>query len=355
MWYVPGSFSIVRMLGRRYSLRCVLFHDISDTETPFTKGLGGTLTRKRFESVLKFLTKHYTPVSLQEVLTDFDGRRVPHRPVLVTFDDAYKTVSEFAAPLCSELGLPSVFFVNASCLDNQQLALDNLVCYVANIHGLDTINAAIRSVCGTEEFKLRSLTEVFARFLPSVTLPARKTFRDGLLHLASINERDLAVDGGLYLNSKQLRELAAFGCEIGNHTYTHVNCRSLSRDEFAEEIDHNRAVLEAVSGTQVRSFSVPYGSSVDLTCPLLEHLQQSGHEAVFLAESRANSPRGDRFRLNRVSIKTDGNASLFSEIEVLPRLRALRDEVRGASSGESQSRMSNLETATKVISRGERN
>ena len=77
LWYIPGSFGIARSLGPRYSLRCVLFHDVSDTESSFTKGLGGTITRKNFEAALKFITRHYTPVSLQDLVANPDGRALP--------------------------------------------------------------------------------------------------------------------------------------------------------------------------------------------------------------------------------------------------------------------------------------
>ena len=88
------------------------------------------------------------------MIADSDGRGLPPRPVLVTFDDAYASVSEFAAPLCSKFGVPAVFFVNAACLDNRRLALENLVCYVANVFGMNTINAAIRSVDGAGELEV---------------------------------------------------------------------------------------------------------------------------------------------------------------------------------------------------------
>jgi peptidoglycan/xylan/chitin deacetylase (PgdA/CDA1 family) len=345
LWCVPGSFKLVRVLGPRYSLRCVLFHDVSDTESSFTKGLGGAITRKNFEAALKFLTKHYSPVSLQDVLAGFNGRELPSRPVLVTFDDAYASVCEVAAPLCSKFGVPGVFFVNAACLDNHHLALDNLVCYVANVFGLDTINAAIHTVNGCEDFEVATLAEVFARFLPSISLSARRVFRDSLVQLAQISESDLAAEACLYLTSQQLRDLTAFDFEIGNHTYTHVNCRVLT-DEFAEEIDQNRAVLEVASGTKVRSFSVPYGSSSDLTGNLLEHLQKSGYEAIFLAEGRANSVHADRLRLDRVSIKAKNDAGLFSEIEVLPRLRAIRNELLANSGSSHPRRDSDLKKVT---------
>jgi peptidoglycan/xylan/chitin deacetylase (PgdA/CDA1 family) len=349
LWHVPAAFRIARLLGRQYSLRCVLFHDVSDTESVFTRGLGGTLTRENFESALRFLTKHYTPVSLQEVLADFDGQRLPPRPVLVTFDDAYASVCEFALPLCSKFGVAPVFFVNASCLDNRQLALDNLVCYVANVFGLSAINAAIRTVKNAEHVEVRSMAEVFASFLPGITLSARRLFRDALIQPTGIDERELAAGAGLYLSSRQLRDLATFNCEIGNHTYTHVNCRSLLIDDFAEEIDQNRALLEATAGTKVRSFSVPYGSSADLTSGLLGHLQRSGYEAAFLAESRSNSRRTHRLQLNRVSIKTGKDAALFSDIEVLPRLRVIRDGLGVASTSGSRRRFSGLEATRPTI------
>ena len=331
LWYAPGSFGIARALSSKYSLRSILFHEIADTESVFTKGLGVTVTRKQFEAALKFIVKHYTPVSLQDVLAESDGDPLPPRPVLLTFDDAYASVSEFAAPLCAELAVPAVFFVNGSCLDNQRLALENLICYVTNVRGLDTVNAAIQSVDGAGNLAVGSLLEVFSHFLPATSLQGRQAFRSALVRLG-INESELAAEAGLYLSGQQLRELANFNFEIGNHTYSHANCRILSPADFTAEIDRNKALLEEISGTNVRSFSVPYGSSADLTSALAEHLRREGYKAVFLAEGRANASRNhdltlDDLTLDRVSIKASTDAAFFSEIEILPRLRSLRSSL----------------------------
>jgi peptidoglycan/xylan/chitin deacetylase (PgdA/CDA1 family) len=343
LWHVPGCFAVARLLGPSCSLRIVIFHDVSDTESSFTRGIGVTTTRANFISALKFLTKHYTPVSLQEVLADSDGRRLPPRPVLVTFDDAYESVVEFAAPLCREFGLPAVFFVNAAFLNNEQLALDNLVCHLANVLGLGAINIAARAVNGMDGIELRSLGQVFNRFLPAVSLSGRKVFRDALVQLAHVNEHDLAGEAGLYLTSQGLRDLAAFNFEVGNHTYTHVNCRALSAENIESEIDRNKEVLEKISGMRVRAFSVPYGSSADLSPELSAHLRRTGHEAVFLAESSANRVLGDRFRLDRVSVRARSDAELFSEIEVLPRLRAVRNRLSDTSNLRHDREASHLE------------
>lgn len=325
LWGAPGCFEIARTLGPSYLLRCVVFHNISATDSPFTRGMNVSITPRKFEAALRFLTTHYTPVRLQDVLTDFDGRGLPPRAVLVTFDDAYASVAESAAPLCRQFGVPAVFFVNAAFLDNQRLAPDNLVCYVANVFGMKTIRSAARAVRGARTPELQSLSEVFTCFFPAISLAEREVFLDALRQSAGISDSRLAKEAGLYLTSKQLCDLASFDFEIGNHTYTHVHCRSLSQEDFGPQVDRNKAELESLSGTKVRSFSQPYGSSTDLTHDLAEHLERSGHKAVFLSESVANPRGADPFRLDRVSTRAESDGTLFFEIEVLPRLRAVRN------------------------------
>jgi peptidoglycan/xylan/chitin deacetylase (PgdA/CDA1 family) len=326
-WRIPGSFSVARLLGRSYSLRCVVFHDISAAESPFTAGMRISTTPEKFEAALRFLTAHYTPVHLEDVLTNCNGRGLPPRSLLVTFDDAYASVAELGAPLCRQFGVPAVYFANAALLDNERLSPDNLVCYVANVLGMETINTAVRAVPGKERLKLRSFADVIYVLFPAISLAEREVFLDALRQVSGINERRMAQYANLYMTGKQLCDLKSFDFEIGNHTYTHTRCRSLTRDEFALEVDRNKAELEAVTGTKVRSFSVPYGSSQDVTPELAEHLDRSGHKAVFLNEGAANLRGADLFYVDRICSSVKSDDTMFSEIEILPRLRAMRNRL----------------------------
>jgi hypothetical protein len=105
----------------------------------------------------------------------------------------------------------------------------------------------------------------------------------------------------------------------------------LSTDELAPEIRANNSVLEKISGSAIRSFSVPYGSSADLTTDVMTHLGGSGNRAVFLVESLANQRSDDSFGFYRVSVNAANDSTLFSEIEVLPRLRSVRNRLLGIS------------------------
>jgi peptidoglycan/xylan/chitin deacetylase (PgdA/CDA1 family) len=325
-WRMPASFELARMLGQS-SLRCVVFHNIAAAPSPFTGGISVDIDPRSFESALRFLVAHYSPVCLEDVLSDSKGRGLPPRALLVTFDDAYASVVEFAAPLCRRYGVPAVFFVNAAFVDNRKLSPDNLICYVANVFGMEMINAAARALPSSEKRKLHSLTEVFGVFLSAISLADRDIFLDAIRQLAAIDDAQMARDANLYTTGAQLRSLKDFDFEIGNHTYTHTYCRLLAQQDFAFEVDKNKEELEALSGTKVRSFSQPYGSSKDVTPELIQHLKQSGHEAVFLSESVANPQRPNLFHLDRVSTCAAADDKLFFEIEVLPRLRAIRNRL----------------------------
>lgn len=322
---MPGRFNIARSLGPSYYLRCVVFHNISPNESLFTKGMRVSINPGDFEAALKFLTKYYSPVCLEDVLAYSEGCSLPPRAVLVTFDDGYASIMEWAATLCAKLGVPAIFFLNAAFLDNHRLAPDNLVCYVANTLGMEAITTAARAIKRTDIPRLKSLADVFSCLFPSISLGERQVFLDTLTELGRIDERILAEGAGLYMTRTQVRKLACMGFEIGSHTYTHVHCRSLSPQSLDQEIARNKTELQRLSGKEVRSFSLPYGSSVDLTNDLVEYLKFSGHEAVFLSESVANRYGTDRFHLDRVSAHAPDHDGLFFEIEVLPRLRAIRN------------------------------
>jgi peptidoglycan/xylan/chitin deacetylase (PgdA/CDA1 family) len=154
----------------------------------------------------------------------------------------------------------------------------------------------------------------------------------------------LAREVGLYLTRQQVRELAAGGFEIGSHTYSHAHCSSLSPASFREEIDRNITELEPLSGKAVRLFSLPYGSSAGMTKALVEHLIRSGHEAVFLSESVANPRCEDPLCLDRVSVRGSNDDTLFLDIEVLPRLRSIRNRLfrRGGMVDMSRNRIALL-------------
>lgn len=67
----------------------------------------------------------FTPISAKQ-LTDhwFLGKPLPSKPVLITFDDGFRTVYEYAFPVIQQFGYSSIFFLYTGFLENEERALE---------------------------------------------------------------------------------------------------------------------------------------------------------------------------------------------------------------------------------------
>jgi peptidoglycan/xylan/chitin deacetylase (PgdA/CDA1 family) len=311
----------VRRLARDHGLRCVLYHEIAESPSAFTSGLNVTTTPDMLSSHLELLARDYEFVSLDRVLggevATSDGRP----PVLVTFDDAYASVAGIGADICDRAGAPSVFFVNGAFVDNSSLAFDNLVAWVVSSIGM----APITSVAGREG---TDLSEFFGSYLPSITLEQRERVYAELAELLPGRPAEIASAASLYVTSTALASLRDKGMVVGNHTWSHVHCRLLGSETRETEVEENRRFLESIVAYPVNVFSYPYGSRFDATDAVVSELVRSDHEAAFLVEAEANRVGVDPMRISRVSVGAVGTADLFTDIEILPVLRRVRNLLR---------------------------
>jgi peptidoglycan/xylan/chitin deacetylase (PgdA/CDA1 family) len=65
---------------------------------------------------------------------------------------------------------------------------------------------------------------------------------------------------GRLLDAGEAAELAAVGMELGAHTMTHPDLRTLSDESARDEIRRSKAAVEDVAGRPCRSFAYPHGS-----------------------------------------------------------------------------------------------
>jgi hypothetical protein len=297
-------------------LQVVLYHHLADEPSELTDELAVSTSPALFEAHVRRLARDYDVVDLDTVLSG----RLPKRALLITFDDGYRSVLEIAAPILARLGLPSVFFVSAAFLNPGSLPLDNLLCLLARRIGVDSVGRAINCPAA-------SLNDLFG-VVAGLQYARRTALTGELAERFQIDCARLREESGLFLDRSELPRLADLGCEVGNHTRSHLFCRAIT-DEAAGSIElvEHKQQLEQWSGAPVRAFSYPYGRRIDATPYVERLLRESGHEATFLVESRPNPRRGAR-TWNRVSLQDRPVSRLGLELELLPRLRAVKDLVR---------------------------
>jgi len=306
----------------RPRLRAVLYHHVADHASSLVDRLAVTTPTDVFEAHVRLMARDYQVVSLDEVLSG----ELPRRALLITFDDGYRSIAEVALPILRQLGLPSVFFVTGECLRSDSPPLDNLLSHLCASVGIGRVGAALDPYARRAGTFLELLDLVAA-----MPYERRLALRDELAEHFDLDGAKLRAESRMFLDPEDLAGLAANGCEVANHSRTHVFCRSIADETsaYTELVEHARR-LESLTGRPVRAFSYPYGGREDVT-PMVERvLRESGHEAMFLAESRPHLTGTLGPLWNRVSLDGCPAWRVVLDLELKPALRAGRDRMRAA-------------------------
>jgi len=298
-------------------LQVVLYHHLADEDDHLTEGLGIRTAPALFEAHLRTLERDYEIVDLDMILSG----RLPRRALLITFDDGYRSVVDIGGPILHRLGLPSVFFISSAFVTPGSLPFDNLLCLIAGTRGVAALEEAVTDRPATG----RTVNQLIG-LLADLPFSEREPLADRLAEQFRIVRPRVRTESGLFLDCSELRSLSSFGCEIGNHTRSHLFCRTIDDAAAADlELGGHKRRLEEWAGVRVRAFSYPYGNKADATPFVESELSRSGHEATFLVESRPNAKGRTGERWNRVSLDAAPLSNVGLRLEVLPRLRAVKD------------------------------
>jgi len=187
------------------------------------------LRASTFEAHCRVIRDTCDPISLDDWRASLAGTApLPSRPVLVTFDDGYRSVFTIGAPMLAAHGIPAVVFACSDPIVRRALLWFDAV-------------AARDGEAAVEPWKGRD-------YGPWLVACAR-----GTQTVSETDARALMTSEELGILSRQP------GIEIGGHTARHPILAQAPLAVQREEIFDNRAALEAWTGRPVRAFAYPNG------------------------------------------------------------------------------------------------
>ena len=210
-----------------------------------------------FERQIEIIARTYDVVTMDEIPMFLSGeKRMPRRPVAVTFDDGYANNFEVATPILNRYGVPATFYVTTDCIDRNQLP------WIARIR------RAFRTT------RRESWQAPDGRELPLANHVERETARvvacEYCAQLAGnrqervIETIESALDLGppapatcRMLNWDELRRMVGDGHTVGSHTVSHPNLAHVVEDELKTELVESKRRLEQELGVPVPHFAYP--------------------------------------------------------------------------------------------------
>lgn len=257
-------------LAHRHAL-IVSYHYCHPPDGP----LKGTksITPEAFDRQLEVLKQNFA-FSTMGALMD-PTSRLPEAVCVVTFDDGFKDVAEFALPLLRKHGIPAtVYCCSAPFIEHR----------ILNVHRVHLLQARLGTARFRSEFQRAvqehpglhiesadhvelaniypyddDATRRFKRLLNfEVPYPALDTLLADLFQRFVGNERELLEM--LYLSTDDLRRCLDAGIEIGIHCHSHLTMSRLNRDEQDRELRLAADYFTSEFGIPELHCSYPYGA-----------------------------------------------------------------------------------------------
>ena len=267
---------------------------------------GMYVTPPTFDAHLRFVTRHFRVLSLEELLARWDsGDWDPSvRYAVLTFDDGWLDNYEHAFPLLRQYGVPATIFLPTDLIGSDTWLWPDRLGYLLHRRGRG----------GPADWD-RDIEH--AKRLPD-------TDRRRMLSLLEEQVGGSAPGVRQFMNWDEVRAMSAAGISFGSHTRTHVNLARADKTALESELTESLRVLRNHGVDVVPALAYPNGDYSDAA---VAAARVAGYRAAVTTHPGVESERpGDLFRLRRIGVHED----VAHSVPVLA-LHVARELYRGSS------------------------
>jgi peptidoglycan/xylan/chitin deacetylase (PgdA/CDA1 family) len=309
---VLGLPAICRRLSRKQVV-ILMYHGLVEDDAPaeWTQ-----LSISKFERQMRHLARFYSPVSLEQAVACLSGKaELPHNPVVVTFDDGYRSNYVLGYPVLDKYGIPATVFISTSLLGhadnpprkfwfdkvyalapglkNGLVDLSHLGLPVFRVSGPPSRLVVVEAICERlKDFGERDRQRIIDELVK--TFPVQST-------------RDDRYRGADWSQVRGARPLIMPGA----HTVNHEILSPLAADAAREEISLSKLTIERELSAPVPFFAYPNGRREDFTDETKRLVIEAGFRAALTTIEGLNRVGDDLYELKRIGIGSDSSMIWF--------------------------------------------
>lgn len=297
------------MNSKNAFFRVLTYHRIAPIKGPINLDPAMiSATPEAFAEQMQYLVRHFNVISIDDILTSLNnGTSLPRRAILVSFDDGYHDLLEFAWPILEKLKVPAVIFVATDYINNPKKifwwdrianAVFNTKSEILKIHPFDC--------------KLSEIKDDRSAVVKQVQSYLKKLPNDKSLDLVEEICQNLGENKILQtvsLDWQELRKLNDAGITIGAHSRSHPLLNNIPLDDAKSEILGSQDDLKHRLGNNYPIFCYPDGSYNEA---IIAILKANGFTMAFTTRDGQNNLRSsDPYALRRTNITRRTSFPIF--------------------------------------------
>lgn len=318
----------LRRLRRRHNEECVnilAYHSIAPEDSLFTRGTTLRHTPAEFERHMDYLSTHYRPVRLADVVAALESGEILRRAVVITIDDGLADSLRHAMPILVRRRIPMTVFAVTSVIGNKDLQWQHKLTWLIQ-SGLGPKVVEAMAIEGYPPTREGQSVEEYVRQNYRADLPE---ILEAIVEATGTCGAELAARMRPYLEAEEMADVDPDLVEFGNHTHTHAILSALDADAQRSEMTQARDILKSITGRPPLALAYPFGLKRHYNADSIRLAAETGHRAAFDARRRINRAGASPFELSRKPAPCGSQQAFEQAIEdwpdnaTLPRRRGL--------------------------------
>lgn len=215
-----------------------------------------------FEAQMKLLRERFNLMNVSTLCEALADRCLPRDTAVVTIDDGYEDVYHYAFPILKHYKIPATLYVTTGFLDRCLWLWPDAIAYILDNTTRQEVHWELGGV-----LPLRSAEErheawrVLATHGEELSTAELQAWLPRLAEDLGLALPGAPVDDYRAMSWDQLREIAAAGIEVGDHSWSHPVLTRCDESDVRWQVEQSKQRLEEAVGRPVRSFAYPHGAS----------------------------------------------------------------------------------------------
>jgi len=247
-------------LSNKYLLN-IYYHGVVKKDSTFFNPRH--ISTDQFEKQIRYFTKHFDIISLEEAFEVKKGNIVLSKPTItISFDDGYLNNITNALPILEKYRVKSTFFISGICTENNidNLLWADIIDFVRYFN--DGKDIEINGLKFINYIETESMLSIYD-FLKIQTKEKRDKFLLELIELFNIKKRKYELDAEIWqmMNSDDIKSIRNNNLiNIESHGYNHYNLGQIDIKDAISDIKKSKNELNKLVSKPVSMICYPDGS-----------------------------------------------------------------------------------------------
>ncbi|MBU0469569.1 MAG: polysaccharide deacetylase family protein [Candidatus Omnitrophica bacterium] len=261
------------------------------------------VTPENFEAQVKYISENCNVLSLEDLNNKLSDKSLPEKSVVITFDDAYWDIYEYAYPILKKYNLPAAVFVSTLYIESgKSFYWDKLMSILNSAKEMSfrgEVNGKDIACNLTNE---GSRNNAYFAFIDLFKCEYFERKEELLGQLAEHLRADMDSYKTKTLTWDVMREMKNNNITFGSHTHSHEVMRILSMEEIRKEIEKSKEILDNKLEQVTEYIAFPYGSYSDIGIDAPKIALELGFKRAMSLEQGFALDNSDEKLLKRIGI-----------------------------------------------------